>query len=97
MAINLGFAGVDLSMLPANWWRYDSQRDAAWRAAKPTQALIARYPEVTSTLVRTAAAEGRALADLRFLPLVSRQVSWVVLLAPPDAHVAGYLPVDGFL
>ena len=35
-------------------------------------------------------------ATLRFLPVLSRQGSWVALLAPADAHIVGYLAVDGF-
>ncbi|MDQ6679919.1 MAG: fimb protein, partial [Pseudomonadota bacterium] len=95
-SIELGLAGRDLSMLPANWRPYESQRDVAWKAARPTSVLLARYPGVQTELANIARTEGKDAADLRFLPLVSRQVSWVVILAPPDAHIAGYLPIDGF-
>jgi len=33
---------------------------------------------------------------MRFLPMTSRHASGVALLAPPDARIVGYLPVDGF-
>jgi len=95
-SIELGMAGLDLSMVPANWRSYESQRDAAWRAARPVSALLARYPEMQAELASIAKAEGKNAADLRFLPLLSRQASWVAILAPTDAHIAGYLPVDGF-
>ena len=95
-SIQLGLAGIDLSMVPSNWRPYESQHDAVWRAAKPTAALVARYPDTAGELAKAAGAAGKAPGELRFLPLVSRQVSWVMLLAPPDARPAGYLRVDGF-
>jgi len=70
---------------------------AAWRAAKLTSALIARYPVVSVDIEKAAAAKSKNSADLRYLPLVSRQVSWVVLLAGRDARPVGHLPVDGFI
>jgi hypothetical protein len=95
-SIELGMAGLDLSMFPANWRTYESQQRAAWERARPVSLLSARYPRAQAELTHIAATTGRPLTDLRFLPLVSRQVSWVAVLAPPDARIAGYLPVDGF-
>lgn len=95
-SINLGFAGIDLSMIPANWRPYESQAARAWSVAKPAAALVKRYPQVGAELSRIAAQDGRSTDDLRFLPVMSRQASWVAILAPPNARVLGYLPVDGF-
>jgi hypothetical protein len=96
-SIELGLAGIDLSMVPFNWRPYESERAAAWRAAKSTSVLTARYPQVSGELAQIAKSQEQAPAELRFLPLVSRQASWVILLAGPDARPVGYLPVDGFI
>lgn len=96
-SIELGLAGIDLSMVPFNWRPYDSERAAAWRAAKSTSGLAARYPQIAAELSQIATSQGQAPGELRFLPLVSRQASWVILLAGPDARPVGYLPVDGFI
>lgn len=95
-SIDLGLAGFDLSMIPRNWRDYDSQRDAAWRVARPLQALLTQYPKAAQLVSEIASAAGQEARQLRFLPLVSRQESWVILLAPPNARVVGYLPLDGF-
>lgn len=95
-SIQLGLSGIDLSMVPSNWRAYDSQRDAAWRAAKPATALVQRYPSVAGQLAKIAAEQGTPPDDLRYLPLVSRHASWVVVLAGAEARPVGYLPVDGF-
>jgi len=95
-SIALGLAGIDLSMIPANWRPYESQRRVAWGRARPAAELTARHPQWQAELARIAKLAGKPIAELRFLPLLSRQVSWVAVLAPPDAQIAGYLPIDGF-
>lgn len=95
-SIDLGLAGFDLSMFPRNWRTYPSQSEAAWRRARPCAVLLARYPSQKQEAERIVSATGRPLADIRFLPVLSRQASWVALMASPDARIVGYLPVDGF-
>jgi hypothetical protein len=96
-SIELGLAGMDLSMIPSNWRTYESYKEAAWRAAKPVSKLIAHYPSIAEDLAKAAAKQRKSSVELRYLPLVSRQASWVVLLASPDARPIAYLPVDGFI
>ena len=95
-SIDLGLAGVDLSMVPRNWRDYASQAPAAWSAAKPVPDLLERYPAIATEVAALAAASGQAPEALRFLPLMSRQATWTALLAEPGAQVIGHLPVDGF-
>jgi hypothetical protein len=95
-SIDLGLAGFDLSMVPSNWRPYSAERQHAWAAARPAGLLTARHPELAIELTRIAVAAGRQASDLRFLPVLSRQDSWVALLAPGDVRIVGYLPVDGF-
>ncbi len=96
-SIELAMGGFDISMFPRHWRDYDTQRDAAWNAARPVADLIARYPDAASDVERIAAESGQPASTLRFLPLISRQASWATLVAPPDARVVGHVPWDGFL
>ncbi len=95
-AIDLGLAGFDLSKVPRYWAEYGPNAATAWRVARPAALLAARGPDVAPLLAERAAAAGVPTEALRFLPVLSRQVSWVALLAGPDARVVGYLPIDGF-
>ena len=95
-SVELGLAGFDLAMVPANWADYSTQRDAAWRRARPVSILVAKYPQAQAEVDRIAAEAKLSPESLRFLPLVSRRASWVTLLAAPDAQVVGHLPFDGF-
>jgi hypothetical protein len=95
-SIELALAGRDLSLQPQSWRSYESQQDAAWSRARPVRELAARYPQVRGQLTQIALAAGTAPSELRFLPLVSRRVSWVAVIASGGKRVVGYLPVDGF-
>ena len=95
-SVDLGLAGIDLSMVPSNWRDFKSEAAAAWQAARPAAALVARYPTLSGELERIASDSKLTAGELRFVPVISRQASWVALLALPNAQVVGYLPVDGF-
>jgi hypothetical protein len=96
-SIELGLAGFDLSMVPKYWREFSTQRDAAWKAARPVDQLLAKYPQQANAAHDLAARSGQDLKSLRFLPLMSRRASWSALIAAPDARIVGYLPVEGFI
>jgi hypothetical protein len=95
-SVELGLAGFDLSMLPANWREWAPLREAAWDAARPVELLIDRYPAESSEVQALAREHGATPQGLRFLPIVSRHASWCAILAMPGVEIVGYLPVDGF-
>lgn len=95
-SIEMDLAGIGLAMQPGQWRDYGTHADAAWKRARPAAQLLAKYPQQASSLQAIARSAGRAPEALRFLPLTSRQVSWVTLIAEPGAKVVGYLPVEGF-
>ena len=95
-AIELGLAGIHLAMQPVYWRDYASQRTTAWQAASPVSKLLMRYPGSADEVAQIAASAKLSAEELRFLPLTSRHADWVALIAPPDARIVGYLPLDGF-
>jgi hypothetical protein len=97
-SIDLGLAGFDLSMVPKYWREYSTtDRAAAWKAARPIDSLLAKYPQQAATARDIASHAGQDVKALRFLPLLSRRASWSAVVAAPDARIVGYLPVDGFI
>jgi len=94
-SIDLGLAGIDLSMVPANWRDWATQRDAVWAKARPVAVLVKEHPQAAAELAAIASATGQNVDTLRFLPLVTRRASWVTILAP-DSTLVGHLPYDGF-
>ena len=95
-SIELGLSGIDLAMQPRQWRDYGAHADAAWKRARPATQLLAKYSQQAASLEAIARSAGRSPEALRFLPLISRQVSWVSVIAEPGATVVGYLPVEGF-
>jgi hypothetical protein len=96
-AMQLGLSGVDLAMVPRYWRDYESQRAAVLAASRPVALLLQRYPDIAGKLDSIARAAGATTAQLRFLPLRSRQAAdWVTVVAEPDARIVGHLHRDGF-
>jgi hypothetical protein len=95
-AIDLAIGGFDIGDLPKNWRPYEAQATSAWNRAKPAPQLETRYPAIRQELANFAARIRVPRENLRFLPLIGRQSSGSVILAPPGARVVGVLSVDGF-
>jgi hypothetical protein len=95
-AIDLAIGGLDISNDPKNWRPYEDQATSAWNRAKPAAQLVTRYPAVHQDLAKDAVRINGPLENLRFLPLIGRQGSGSVILAPPGARVVDVLSVDGF-
>jgi len=93
--IELGLSGIPLAALPRYWRDYETYADKAWQKSRPVSDLLAKYPQLKPQLAAIADRAGQPPESLRFLPLMSRQSSWVSVLAP-GAQVVGHLPVDGF-
>lgn len=93
--IELGLSGIPLAALPQYWRAYETQAEQVWEKSRPVSDLLAKYPQLQQDVAAIAAQVGQPPESLRFLPLMSRQSSWVSVLAP-GAQVVGHLPVDGF-
>ncbi len=95
-SIEMSLAGIDLAMQPAQWRDYTAHADDVWRVSRPVSILLFKHPQLAPHVTAIAQSAGQSPQDLRFLPLMSRQASWVSLIAAPGARVVGHLPVDGF-
>jgi hypothetical protein len=95
-SLNLSLQGVDLGMQPDRWVDYAPYRHAVLKIARPVQLLLIQYPESTNSVHAMLAQHGLSVEQVLFLPVVFHQVSWIALLAGPDARILGYLPLEGF-
>src|SRR5215203_5024648 len=73
-ATELALAGIEVSMVPSNWRPYAELSQRAWSMARPVTLLATKYPAIADDVARVAAASGTPIGDLRFLPVLSRQV-----------------------
>jgi hypothetical protein len=95
-SIDLGLAGIDLSMEPRNWRPFPTVAETAWGRARPLAQLVAKYPQRAAEVEAIAKAAGQPVEALRFLPVQAHRAEWIVVVAPPGAQIVGYLHVDGF-
>ena len=95
-SVELALSGISPGMRPDWWLPWAEAQDGLRSRAKPLSELIARRPEAAALLQAAAQSAGRAVRDLRYLPLVSsKTLDWVALL-DADLNIVGHAPVDGF-
>jgi hypothetical protein len=95
-AARAAFEGVQMADRPDFWQGYDLGRKDVIAAAKPLSQLLARRPADSQPIAAAVRELGRAPADIGYVPLVSRQIAWTVLVDPKTADVLSFLPIDAF-
>lgn len=90
------FEGFPLAARSDLWQAYEPVRADVLKEAKPVAELRARFSNQAAQIDRAIAATGKPVADLRYLPLLSRKTAWTVLLDTTTAEPLGYLPLDSF-
>jgi len=88
--------GVSLSARPELWQSYSQAKERVLQAAKPVLALKSRFINQVATLDAAVAQTGRPADALVYLPLISRQAAWTVLLDAVTAEPLAYVPLDSF-
>lgn len=88
--------GVSLSARPELWQPYaDSTRNVLNRAQSIAW-LKERFPAQRGVIDRSVAATGRQAEKLRYIPLLSREIAWTVLVDGESAEPLGYIALDSF-
>lgn len=95
-AIDMALQGVDLGMRPEYWLPAGRTAPALLAEARPLDGLLARYPARAAELHEYAAATGRRIEQLKYLPMLARSSDWVALVDASSGEVVGHAPFDGF-
>jgi len=88
--------GLLLSARPAFWQPYSKAKPLVLKTAKPVQTLMTRFPKDASVILEAVAQSKRPIKALVYLPLISRQAAWTVLLDAVTAEPLAYVPLDSF-
>ena len=85
--------------LPARsdlWQPYRDSVADILKEAKPAAELQTRFPSQASLIHQAIESTGKTVAKLRYLPLLSRNDAWTVLLDAITAEPVGFIPLDSF-
>lgn len=88
--------GLPLAARPDFWQPYPAGVLGVLKAAQPAADLKGRFAVRAAEIDSAVAATGRPVQALAYLPLVSRSLTWTVLLDAQTADVVGYLALDPF-
>lgn len=85
--------------LPARsdlWQPYRDSVADILKESKPAAELQTRFPSQASLIHQAIESTGKTVAQLRYLPLLSRNDAWTVLLDAITAEPVGFIPLDSF-
>lgn len=95
-ATMLALQGVHLSARPDFWQDYREARGRVLTSAQLATDLKQRFPKLAETIDQAILKTGKSEDALLYLPLISRDVAWTVLLDMSTAEVLGFIEMDSF-
>ena len=95
-AVMGALAGADIGTRPSFWVPYEGHEQEVIRAGKPLDRLLKQYASSTETIDAMIRHAGLTRETTRYLPLVSRRVTWTVLIDANHGKIIGFLPLEGY-
>lgn len=95
-ALDKSFSGYDIGTRPSFWQEYELSKTRALQLSKPVSRLYSKYPDSKTEIDAAVKRAGIDAAQLRFIPIFSRQGDWVALIHPSTARPVAFLEKDGF-
>jgi hypothetical protein len=96
--VTQALSGHDLGTRPKYWRPWDdSARTTAKTEAKPVDGLRKRYSSRAAELDAAVQRTGRAEAQLRYLPVLSRYGDWIAFIDATSGDIVGFAPFDGYI
>jgi hypothetical protein len=92
----LAASGVPQAAQPALWQPYDTARAAILETARPLAGLREKYPAQAALIDSEIAKTGKPEAGLLYMPVLSRDTAWSVLLDAQTARPLGFIPLDPY-
>ncbi len=88
--------GITLAAQPSMWIPFEQGKSDVLSKARSIALLKAMFPQQTALIDRAVQESGRAESQLAFLPLVSRQAFWTVLIDTKTAKPVAYIDLDPY-
>ena len=92
----LAASGVPQAAQPELWQPYDAGRAEMLATAQPLAGLRQKYPAQAALIDSEVAKTGKPEAGLLYIPVLSRDTAWSVLLDAQTARPLGFIPLDPY-
>jgi hypothetical protein len=89
-------AGIHLSFRPELWQTYEADQLGVILASKPVERLLASKPHFEHKVLDAVKKTQFQVKDIRYLPIVSKEKYWTILLKNDTAQVLGYIDIDTY-
>ena len=97
-SVTQALAGHDIGTRPKFWRAWDDNaRARAKSIAKPVESLRKHYTKRIAELDAALQRTGRAEAQLRYIPVLTRYGDWVAFIDANTGDIVGFAPFDGFI
>lgn len=96
-SVFIALEGRDIGMRPEFWVDYKIAQDRIKQDAKPIKILFDRYPGSTTMITDLARKKTYAVDRLGFLPVISKQGIFTVLIDKETGAFIDYVMLDGSL
>lgn len=90
------FSGYDIGARPSFWQAYADSQAKVLKVARPLDVLLKKYPESKAEIEHKLSNAGLAVANVKFLPVLSRGGDWLVLIDANTAKPLFFVQKDGF-
>lgn len=96
-AFELALAGKDLSLRPEYWNLFEESGQQQLRQRmRPLADLAARGVREAQVVGEFVEGTGRSAESFTYIPIISRELVWSVVLDLKSLDIVGYVPIDGF-
>jgi hypothetical protein len=96
-SVDLSLAGIEPSQRPSRWQDYSLNVPQVLQRVRSLSDLVELHPEQAAKLAQAVEKTGQSEASLRWLPVVSHNVTdWIVLIDERSGQVRGFANFDGF-
>lgn len=92
----LAASGIPQAAQTELWQPYDAGRVAILETARPLDGLRTKYPTETAMIDRAVAETGKPADRLFYMPVLSRDTAWSVLIDAETARPVGFVPLDPY-
>ena len=96
---NAAFAGTQIGAQPGMWQDYEKAKPQILARARSLEDLRKRFPGQVADIdhaLKSTASQGRSAASVGYIPLVSHETGWTVLVDRQTAEVIAFVPIDSF-